>query len=94
MKIRERHELILTIIEAFDEEKWAYEQACLLTWLLPLLVLVTSLADLLLLILYTYTLHPWAALLGENETKSKVSRVSKAGLYRSGLRSQPQYLGR
>ena len=78
MKIRERHELILTIIEAFDEEKWAYKQACRLPWLLPVLVVVTSLADLILLLLSTYTLHPWAALLGGNTTNTRVSSVSKA----------------
>ena len=66
-KIRERHELILPIIGAYDEEKWAYELSCLLPWLLPLLVLVSSVTDLLLLLLYTYTLHPWAALLGMNQ---------------------------
>lgn len=58
MKIKERHNLIDPRIGSFKEEKEAYVLACLLTWLLPVVVIASFLIDLLIILVYHLVLHP------------------------------------
>ena len=59
----ERHHLILPAIGVFQQEEDAYNLAVLLRWLLPLIVILASLLDLVLMMVYMKNLHPWKGIL-------------------------------
>ena len=58
MKIKERHNLIDPRIGSFNEEKDAYDLACRLTWMLPLVIIASFLFDLFIVVVYHRGCHP------------------------------------
>ena len=66
IKISERHETILPAIGAFKEEEATYNMVRSLRIFGPLFVLLASLIDLSLAILFHTLLHPWKRLLSES----------------------------
>ena len=62
-KVRERHNILLETIGVWPQETIALERLRLLCWVLPTVVGLATLVDLVLVLLYLYTLHPWKIIL-------------------------------
>ena len=76
-KVRERHNILLETIGVWPEETIALDRLRLLCWVLPTVVGLATLVDLVLVLLYLYTLHSWKIILkqvnfGEIAYKVKV----------------------
>ena len=97
--VRARHELLEKAIGVFPEEKQAYERISMLSWILPLIVIIGSLVDTILVVVYMRLAHPWKDILfcqmkkteevqsesieSKNETQSKI-QVRFSPLYENG----------
>jgi hydrogenase-4 membrane subunit HyfE len=64
-KVWERHLTIDPVIGSFQKEKEALATVTLLSWLLPTIVVTSSLVDLGLATVYSLWAHPWAEILAE-----------------------------
>ena len=61
--IKARHELLEGAIGVFPEEKQAYEKILMLSWILPLIVIIGSLVDTMLVVVFMKLAHPWKDIL-------------------------------
>jgi len=60
LNVHERHVLVEKFLRApLNQEKVAFERITLLAWLLPLMVLLTSMTNLLMVFVYQVWFHPW-----------------------------------
>ena len=57
--MRHRHNILLETIGVWPEETIAFERLRLLCWVLPTFVILATLVDVVLVLLYLYVLHPW-----------------------------------
>ena len=62
-KVQTRHSLLFSELGTFEEEDDANALLAKLTWLLPTIVIASSLFDLLLAVIYLMWLHPWKIIL-------------------------------
>ena len=72
--IRKRHELIVPVIGAFEEEIKAYNLVTKLMWSLPPAVFLLSLLDWSLFFLYQKKFHFWIGIVeegGDNELETE-----------------------
>ena len=67
--------MILTVIGAFQEENEAVAFVTLMSWLLPLLLLLVTAMDVLLALAYM-KLHPWNGLLKDQVYGSIFSNIT------------------
>ena len=77
----ERHALVKEFLKPTAEEEKAFFWMILLAWLLPTIVLVTSLVDLLLMYTYLRFLHPFKIIMEDNvaeEVPEVADQVFKA----------------
>ena len=65
LNIHKRHSTLLTNIGTFPEEKEGFARLMFLSWLLPTIVLATTLIDLVLVFLYMRFLHPWRCIIDD-----------------------------
>ena len=63
--MREKHLVLLDNIGTFAEEDEAFDLLTLLTWLLPVIIIVSTIFDLVLAVVYLKWLHPWKIILQE-----------------------------
>ena len=63
LNVKERHELILGAIGVFPEEEIAYSKALQLLWMLPLVVMIASIFDVFMVVIYMRYAHPWRGIL-------------------------------
>ena len=63
--MREKHLVLLANIGTFAEEDEAFDLLTLLTWLLPVIIIVSAIFDLVLAVVYLKWLHPWKIILQE-----------------------------
>ena len=61
--IKARHELLEKAIGVFPEEVQAYERISMLSWTLPLIAIIGSLVDTILVVVYMRLAHPWKDIL-------------------------------
>ena len=61
--VKARHELLDRAIGVFPEEKQAYETISMLSWILPLIVIIGCLVDTVLVVVYMRLAHPWKDIL-------------------------------
>ena len=73
--VKARHQLLEGAIGVFPEEKQAYERISMLSWILPLIVIIGSLVDTIFVVVYMRFAHPWKDILfGQmNETEEAQS---------------------
>ena len=64
-KVRERHSVLVLNIGTFAEEDEAFELLNSLSMSLPFVIVVTSVLDALLAVVYLKWLHPWRIILQE-----------------------------
>jgi hypothetical protein len=74
VKIRERHNTILPVIGAFEQEKEAFILVTQLSWALPLALLLSTMLDLLLVWTYMKFGHPWGEILTQEESKGEMMK--------------------
>ena len=55
--------LLQKVIGVFPEEEEAYEMISMLSWILPLIVIIGSLVDTMLVVVYMKLAHPWKNIL-------------------------------
>ena len=80
-----RHVLVKGAIGVFPEEEHAYWLVNMLSWSLPLIIVLGAIVDLLLVYIYMRFAHPWKDILFHKDKKSKTednetvsqSRVTK-----------------
>ena len=65
INVDERHSMLLANIGTFPEEKEGFARLMFLSWLLPTIVLATTLTDLVLVFLYMRFLHPWRCIIDD-----------------------------
>ena len=63
--MREKHLVLFDNIGTFAEEDEAFDLLTLLTWLLPVIIIVSTIFDLVLAVVYLKWLHPWKIILQE-----------------------------
>ena len=63
--MREKHLALLNNIGTFAEEDEAFNLLSRLTWLLPIIIVISAAFDLVLAIVYLKWLHPWKIILQE-----------------------------
>ena len=61
--MKARHELLEAAIGVFPEEDQAYLLVTTLSWIFPLVIIVASVVDMLLVIIYMRFAHPWKGIL-------------------------------
>ena len=61
--VKARHKLLDGAIGVFPEEKKAYETISMLSWILPLIVIIGSLVDTMLVVVFMKLAHPWKDIL-------------------------------
>ena len=66
--MRARHQLLEGAIGVFEEEEDAYQRVKLMSWLLPIIILAGALLDLLFIMTYMWSLHPWIDILSKDNT--------------------------
>ena len=65
INVDERHSTLLANIGTFPEEREGFARIMFLSWILPSIVLATTLIDLILVFLYMRFLHPWRCILDD-----------------------------
>ena len=61
--MKARHELLEAAIGVFPEEDQAYLLVTTLSWILPLAIIIASVVDMLLVVIYMRFAHPWKGIL-------------------------------
>ena len=76
--IKDRHILLKGAIGTFPEEDYAYWLATMLTWVLPLSLLIATIIDATIIYVYMRYAHPWKGILtnGEEEEANKTKNKS------------------
>ena len=62
-RIKARHMLLQKVIGVFPEEEQAYEKISMLSWILPLIAIIGSLLDAILVAVFMKLAHPWKDIL-------------------------------
>jgi hypothetical protein len=65
--VKARYELLEAAIGVFPEEDQAYLLVTTLSWIFPLVIIVASVVDMLLVIIYMRFAHPWKGILFHEE---------------------------
>ena len=65
--MKARHELLEAAIGVFPEEDQAYLLVTTLSWIFPLVIVIASVVDMLLVIIYMRFAHPWKRILFHEE---------------------------
>ena len=65
--MKARHELLEAAIGVFPEEDQAYLLVTTLSWIFPLVIVIASVVDMLLVIIYMRFAHPWKGILFPKE---------------------------
>ena len=65
--MKARHELLEAAIGVFPEEDKAYLLVTTLSWIFPLVIIIASVVDMLLVIIYMRFAHPWKEILFHKE---------------------------
>ena len=63
--MREKNLVLLANIGTFAEEDEAFDLLTRLTWLLPVIIIVSAIFELVLAVVYLKWLHPWKIILQE-----------------------------
>ena len=61
--VNERHELLLVTIGTFPEEDDAYWAVTTLSWALPMILVISTILDSILVWVYMKYAHPWKDIL-------------------------------
>ena len=61
--VKARHELLQGAIGVFPEEKQAHETLSILSWILPLIAIIGSFVDIILVVVFMQIAHPWKDIL-------------------------------
>ena len=61
--MKARHELLEAAIGVFPEEDQAYLLVTTLSWIFPLVIVIASIVDMLLVVIYMRFAHPWKGIL-------------------------------
>jgi hypothetical protein len=72
-QIRARHSTLLPAIGTFAQEKLAEQRVTLFSWLAPMLLLLVTGLDLLLVWIYSRFAHPWADILAEERIQDNLT---------------------
>ena len=62
-RVKARHLLLQKAIGVFPEEKQAYENILMFSWLLPLTAIIGCLMDTILVVIFMKLAHPWKDIL-------------------------------
>ena len=86
-KVKARHELLEAAIGVFPEEDQAYLLVTTLSWIFPLVIIVASVVDMLLVIIYMRFAHPWKGILFLEEVIENEQEEAKKGARKGGVRT-------
>ena len=67
-----RHTLVKGAIGVFSEEEYAYWLMNMLSWILPLMIVLGAIMDVLLVYIYMRFAHPWKNILFYKDKTSKM----------------------
>ena len=68
MKVWRKHSKEIDAGHVFPEEKEAIDLLCLLSWVMPIIVVTSSFVDLWMVFYFQKSLHPWRRILSEVRT--------------------------
>jgi hydrogenase-4 membrane subunit HyfE len=87
-----RHELLKKVIGVFPEEEKAYETICLLSWILPLIAIIGSLLDTILVVVFMKLAHPWKDILfGQIKKAEEAQSIEEADIQDTQSRIQVRF---
>ena len=81
MNVETRNDILVRAIGVFPEEESAYWKVKNLTWILPTVVIIGSLIDALLAIVYMRFTHPWKHILYGQDMHKKNLEEGEYGFY-------------
>ena len=81
MNVEARNDILVGAIGVFPEEETAYWKVKNLTWILPTVVIIGSLIDALLAIVYMRFAHPWKHILYGHDMHEKNLEEGEYGFY-------------
>ena len=87
--VKARHELLVGATGVFQEEKQAYETISMLSWILPLVALIGSLLDAILVVVFMKFAHPWKDILfGQMEQTEETQPIEATDIQEMQSSSQ------
>ena len=91
-QVKARHKLLEGAIGTFQEEQQAYTKISKLSWILPLIAIIGSLADTILVIVYMRFAHPWKDILfGQKKETEKAQSIEPTDIPDTPSKNQVRF---